>query len=450
MRLLFGLVFISMALAQASNPEAEAFRNRFLAGEVSWEEVQEQARAEGEVNWFYWGGSEELNAWIDSVVAPDLAKFGIKLRSSRIANTRDAVDLILAEAFAGRGIGQGPVDAIWINGENFFSLASQGLTFGSFADKLPNAKYFFLDPEDPRAKVNLYDFGYPTEAQEIPWSGEQYICTIDTARLHRESAPKDFQALAEYLKENPGRFTYIKPPHFEGNTFVQSVLYAFNPDGTTFEPFQLSKDELTEEEFTRIVSPGFEFLRRLEPFLLGGGGKEGKRGSPIYAQNGSINETLFVNGEVDMFCRFGIYDTAVGIENGSLPTTAENIIFPKEGMIANKSFITIPVNAPNPAAALVLANYLSEPSNQISKLANIGYPLGVDVSLLSEKDQIAVSEVAPNLEGVNLTELAEAAVADTNSSLVNIIEEVWLEYIERQSSKSFSDIIKEAFKDDGE
>ncbi len=445
MRFLFSLVVISLAFVQAGNPEAENFRNDFLAGELSWEEVQEQARAEGEVNWFYWGGSEELNTWIDTIVVPDLAKLGIKLKSSRIANTRDAVDLILAEASVGRGIGQGPVDAIWINGENFFSLASQDLTFGSFADKLPNSKYFFLNPEDSRAKINLYDLGYPTGGQEIPWSGEQYICTIDTARLPKESVPKDFQELKSYLQKNPGRFTYIKPPHFEGNTFVQSVLYAFNPDGTTYEPFQLSADELTEEEFTRIATPGFEFLKELEPFLLGGSGKERQRGSPIYTENGSINETLFVNGEVDMFCRFGVYDTAISIENGSLPETAQNIIFPKEGMLVNKSFISIPANAPHPAAALVLANYLSEPSNQISKLATIGYPLGVDIPLLSEEDQAVVSEVTPSLQGVNLTELAEVAVPDTNALLIDIIEEVWIEYIERQSNKPLAGIIHNAF-----
>ncbi len=445
MRFLISLVFISLAFAQVENLDVETFRSEFLSGKLSWEEILEQARTEGEVNWFYWGGSEELNIWIDTIVVPDLAKLGIRLKSSRIVNTRDAIDLILAEVATGRGIGQGSVDAIWINGENFFSLASQDLTFGPFADKLPNSKYFFLDPEDPRAKINLYDLGYPTEAQEIPWSGEQYICTIDLARLPDENAPKDFQALEAYLRQNPGRFTYIKPPHFEGNTFVQSVLYAFNPDGTNFEPFQLSADELGLEELTRIATPGFEFLKRLEPFLLGGSGIEGKRGSPIYPENGAVNETLFVNGEVDMFCRFGVYDAAISIENGSLPETAQNIIFPEKGMITNKSFISIPINAPHPAAALVLANYLSEPDNHISKLATVGFPVGLDTPLLSKEEQIAVSEAAPSLQGVKLAELADAAVPDTNALLIDIIEQVWIEYIERQSSKPLAEIIQGIF-----
>ena len=55
----------------------KAFREAFLAGEVSWDEViRARSGQESEVNWFHWGGSDELNTWIDTVVAPDLAATG--------------------------------------------------------------------------------------------------------------------------------------------------------------------------------------------------------------------------------------------------------------------------------------------------------------------------------------------------------------------------------------
>jgi putative spermidine/putrescine transport system substrate-binding protein len=123
--------FANTSLAQpAGDPEAAAFREDFLAGELSWDQVIERAQQEGEVNWFHWGGSDDLNTWIDTVVAPAMADMGITLRTSRVPNTRNAVDLVLAEVAAGRGVGQGSVDAIWINGENFFTLSSQDLNFG--------------------------------------------------------------------------------------------------------------------------------------------------------------------------------------------------------------------------------------------------------------------------------------------------------------------------------
>ncbi len=446
---LLGVAILSAtALAQpAGDPDAEAFREAFLAGELSWDDVLERARAEGEVNWFHWGGSEELNTWIDTVVVPGLAEVGVTLKTSRIPNTRDAVDLVLADAAAGRGVGEGTVDAIWINGENFFTLASQDLTFGPFADKLPNSRYFFLDPGDPRSSVNLFDFGFPTNAEEVPWSGAQYSCFIDTARLPRDEAPSTFAELEAWLRANPGRFTYIRPPNFNGNTFVQEVLYAFNPDGTSFEPFQRGASEFTPEEFARLIAPGFEYLRRIEPFLLGGGGSDGNRGSPIYPENDQALEALFTNGEIDMGCEFGIFTVATNIDNGSFPETVEQVVFPENGMIKNKNFITIPLNAPHPAAALVLADYLSQPENHISKLATIGYSLGVDAPLLSASDQQAVVEAAPSLHGVTNEELAANEVPDTNASLVDVIEAVWVEYIERQSSDSLQEIVAQVFAD---
>ncbi len=446
MRYLVSLLFLIFAgFSFAQNTEAEAFQKAFLAGELSWDDVLARAAEEGSVNWFHWGGSEELNNWIDTVVKPDLANLGISLETSRLANTRDAVDLVIADNAAGRGVGEGSVDAIWINGENFATLSRQSLNFGPFADLLPNSGFFHFDADNPASGPNLFDFGFPTNKEEVPWSGDQYVCFIDTARLSRDDAPSDFAELETWLKANPGRFTYIRPPHFNGNTFVQTVLYALNADNAGATPFQMNADDLGAEEFARLTQPAYDYLKALEPFLLGGGGTEGNRGSPIYPEDDSALEALFTNGEIDMGCKFGMYGTATNIENGTFSETTENIIFPSSGMIKNKNFIGVPGNAPHPAAAMVLANYLSSPENQISKLSTIGYNLGVDGDLLSAADQEAATNAAPSLAGVTLEQLGQATVPDTNASLIDIIETSWIEYIERQSTESFSDIVSAAF-----
>lgn len=422
------------ALAQPTGtPEAEAFRDAFLAGELGWDAVLERAAEEGEVVWAHWGGSENLNTWIDTVVAPAMAEYGVTLRTSRLTNTRDAVDLILAETAADRGVGEGSIDAIWINGENFFTLSSQGLNFGSFADLLPNSQYVHFDPDNPASGPNLFDFGYPTNKEEMPWSGDQYMCAIDTARLARADAPSTFGELEAWLRENPGRFTYVRPPHYNGNTFVQTVLYALNADGTSYEPFQLSAEEMGADAFLRLATPAYAYLQRIEPFLLGGGGEDGVRGSPIYPEDQNGLEALFVNGEIDMACQFGMYNTAVSVETGAFPESAENVIFPADGMIKNKNFIGVPINAPNPAAAMVLANLLASPENQLSKLGAIGYVLGIDADLLDAETQGQIDEVAPSLMGITYDQLGAATVPDTNASLVNVIEGTWIEFIERRT-----------------
>ena len=445
-QLLAVLLIAVLGAVTAQNTEAVEFQEAFLAGDLAWEDVLARAEEEGTVNWFHWGGSEELNTWIDTVVKPDMAELGITLETSRIPNTRDAVDLVIADDAAGRGVGEGSVDAIWINGENFATLSRQGLNFGSFADLLPNSQYFHFDTSNPASGPNLFDFGFPNNKEEAPWSGDQYVCYIETERLARADAPSTFEELEAFLRENPGRFTYIRPPHFNGNTFVQTVLYALNADGSGADPFQLNAEDLGAEEFARLTQPAYDYLKNIEPFLLGGGGADGERGSPIYPEDDSALEALFTNGEIDMGCKFGMYGTATNIENGTFSETTENIIFPTSGMIKNKNFIGVPANSPNPAAAMVLVNYLSSPENQISKLATIGYNLGVDADLLSAEQQAEATEVAPSLAGITLEELGQATVPDTNASLIDIIETTWIEYIERQSSESFTDIVAAAFE----
>ncbi|MEH6403394.1 MAG: ABC transporter substrate-binding protein [Sneathiella sp.] len=420
--------------ASSADKDAGTFRSEFIAGELSWDDVEKRAKEEGSINWFHWGGSEQLNSWIEHSVVPKLAAKGITLKTTRIAGTRDAVDLVLTELAAGRGVGQGSVDMIWLNGDNFYTLAKQKALFGSFADKLPNSKYFEFEKEDPRALLNLSDFGTPTLAREMPWSGEQYICYLDTKRLPREHAPKDFVELEIWLKKNPGRFTYVKPPHYIGNTFVQTALYAFNSNGHGYKEFQRPITSFTADEFTKLVQPGFEYLKRIEPLLLGGE-------TPFYPQNQSVNQSLFNNGEVDFGCEFGLYLVHNNIKTGAFSETTETLAFPSSGMIKNKNFLAIPINAPHPAAALVFADVMSSLDLQLSKLKEIGYPLGVDIWKLSDVDVQAAKAAAPPLHGVTAEELGGLAVSDTNASLVMVIEKIWIDYIEKKSSLPFAEIV---------
>lgn len=443
------ILSLSGALYAAGGQEPELaapgeFREQFLAGELSWEEVIERAQAEGEVEFYHWGGSEALNNWLELSARPAIEANGIEFNTSR-ADTGNVVDIILADDAAGRGLGEGSVDFVWINGENFRTLKENDLLFGPFADMLPSSQYFFLDPDDPRSTVNLFDFGTPTGLAEIPWSSAQYTFRVDTARVPEEDVPDDFAGLEQWMRANPGRFTYVAPPDYIGTTFVQTVMYEMNPQGTSFEPFQAPPDEFTAEQLAELLEPAFDYLRRIEPFLLGGGGEEGSRGSPSYPGSASTLEARFTAGEVDFTMEFGVYDVDREIRSGNFPESVENIIFPESGMIADKSFLAIPSNAPNPAAALVAVNELSTPESHLSKLAEIGYGLGVDVPLLPGEMRERVEREAPDLRGVTAEELSNAEVPNINAGLVDIVDEVWLEYIAENSSRSFEEIVTDAW-----
>ncbi|MDD9745087.1 MULTISPECIES: ABC transporter substrate-binding protein [Marinovum] len=434
------LALFAAGAAQAQDAEAAQFRDGFLAGEIDWSAVEARAAEEGTVNLYYWGGSDLLNVWMDRVVTPALAARDVTLNPVRITGTKDAVDLVLAEKNSGKGVGQGSVDMIWLNGENFATLKRQDALFGSFARLLPNAENLEWNPDDPRALLNLRDFGVETGGAEVPWSGEQYVCAYNADRVAAEDVPSTFAELRGYLEANTGKFTYIKPPHYIGNTFVQEAIYAHNPDGDGAEPFQRSVDEIPAEELARLIAPGLDYLRDLEPLLLDAAG-----GTPRYPEDNAALDGLFLNGEVDFNCKFGLYAVATGLATGSYPEAATQFVFPEGNMIKNKNYLAIPANAPNPGAALVLADWMTSVEAQASKLQQTGMPAGIDGWTLEKAEAQSIVEASPGLVGVTQAELDANAAPDTNATLVDVIEATWLEYIERDSTDPIEAIVARAY-----
>ncbi len=444
------LACASLAQVQAAPPlradlqhdlDALAFREAWLGGDLDWPAVVARARDEGAVRWYHWGGSEELNLWIEAEVAPSLNAAGVRLESVRVPATRDAVDVVLADAAAGRGLGRGSVDLIWINGDNFRTLAQADLLFGPFADLIPNARWFALAEEDPAAAINRYDLGTPTLLRSIPWFAGQYVCYVDTARLPLARAPRDHAALAALARERPGRFTYVRPPDYIGTAFVQQAVVALGPAGPRLEPFLDDVALLSAAEVTRLLEPGFAYLRELEPFLLGGGGSEGERGVPVYPASAAAWERLLASGEIDLACEDNVFHAHSGVERGRLPESVRTIVFPERAMRVNKSFLAIPANAPHPAAALLLADELSSVESHLSKLALIGFPIALDLPRLSPEQRAAALEVSPDLRGLSYDDLAEHAVPDMHASWVPLIDRLWERWIAQGSGEPFADLV---------
>ena len=421
------------------DPAALAFRDAFVAGDVAWDEVLARARSEGEVSWYHWGGSEDLNTWIERIVVPELAQLGVRVRSVRVPDTRDAVDVILADAASARGLGRGSVDLVWINGDNFRALDAADLLFGPFADAVPAGARYNLDEADPAAAINLQDLGTPTLRRSIPWFSGQYVCYVDTARLGVADAPRTYAELEALARARPGRFTYVRPPDYIGTAFVQQALVEGHPEGAS--AFLEDASSLPVAEVAQRLEGAFAMFRRLEPFLLGGGGVDGERGSPVYPPTAAAWERLLANGEVDMACEDNVFHATLAVESGRLPESVRTVVFPAGAMRVNKSFLAIPANAPNPAAALVLADHLSSLASHLSKLELIGFPLALDLETLSPAERAAVDAVSPDLRGLSYDELAANAVPDMHVSWVRIVDRLWERWIAQASDATWDEVV---------
>ena len=77
------------------------------------------------------------------------------------------------------------------------------------------------------------DFTLPTEGYESPWAMAQLVFEHDSATL--PTPPKTLGALQDWIKANPGRFTYPQPPDYLGTTFLKQVLYGVMADPSVLQ-----------------------------------------------------------------------------------------------------------------------------------------------------------------------------------------------------------------------
>ena len=400
------------ATAQASATETLA-ATQPAAGEFdinNWDSVLAAAKGQT-VNWYIWGGSDSINAFVDNFYGKALQeRYGITLNRVPIADTVDAVNQVLSEKQAGTS--PGAVDIIWINGENFFTLKQANLLYPDWAQKLPNSKY--VNWENPA--INL-DFGNPVDNLESPWSSAQFQFVYDSARLKSNELPRSYADLQTWACAHPGRFTYIAPGPggFLGTRFVKGALYEISGGAEQWQKFdQAAWDKWSPELW--------KYLNALKPCLW--------RNGETYPKDEAELKGLLANNEVDLSMTNDITGAGTGIQNGLLPKTARAFVF-DHYMIGDFNYVAIPANAPHKAAALVLANLLLEPEFQAAQiLPENGFGLGyaIDVNLVSDPAAVAQLQEAANKLGDAATpasDLAKSLVGDSAAEYQNLVEQGW-------------------------
>lgn len=326
------------------------------------------AEAKGQTVWWHaWGGDPKINDFIAWVGEQAMARHGVTLNHVKLASTGDAVAQVLAEREAGKTEG-GAVDLIWINGENFAAMKSEGLLHGPFATDLPN--WSMVDVAGKPAVVT--DFILPTEGYESPWAMAQLVFEYDSARL--PSPPKSIQALAEWAAANPGRFTYPQPPDYLGTTFLKQALYGVIADPSVLQA------AVVDADYDAQVAPLWAYLDALHPHLW--------RAAKAFPQNEPALGQLLADGELDIAFAFNPGRASAEIAAGNLPETVRTFTF-DGGTIGNASFLAIPFNANARAGALVVANLILDPEVQARAQdpAVLGFQTVLNLAALPPEDR---------------------------------------------------------------
>jgi putative thiamine transport system substrate-binding protein len=348
----------------ASLPAFAGLSTKALAAE--WDSLLSEAKGQT-VYWHAWGGDPKINDFITWVGEKAQERYGVALEHVKLASTSDAVARVLAEQQAGQTEG-GAVDLIWINGENFAAMKSQGLLYGPFAETLPN--WPLVDVTGKPATVT--DFTLPTEGFESPWAMAQLVFEYDTARLQNPPQTVDF--LLEWAISNPGRLTYPQPPDYLGTTFLKQVLYGVMADPSVLQ------SPLDETTYTEQTAPLWAFLDRLHPALW--------REAKAFPQNEPALGQLLADGEIDISFAFNPGRASAEIAAGNLPDTIRTFVL-QGGTIGNASFVAIPFNAAHRAGAMVIANLILDPEVQAHAQdpAILGFQTVLDLQALTPEDR---------------------------------------------------------------
>lgn len=372
---------------------------------VSWDE--HVAHAKGTTVRFYmYGGMNNVNDWIDTVIAPAI-KSQYDIAVERVPMSAPVfMNKMLAEKSAGKSTGS--IDLLWINGENFKNARKADLLEGPITQLLPNYTTY-VNPDEAAT-----DFGYPVEGYEAPYGRAQFVFEYDSART--PNPPTSFAELKEWVKNNPGRFTYPSPPDFTGSAFIRQAFYAVTGGHTQY------LGGFDQALFDANAPKLWAYLNEIAPYLW----QEGR----AYPKDPAFQATLFSRGEIDVMMAYHPTHAQNRIIDGTYPESVRTFVM-KEGSIYNTHFTAIPKNAPNKSGALVVMNYLLSPEAQLSKFSpkNWGdFPV-LDMDKLPSDKVAQFAAVDLGEATLKPVELSAVAVPEIPSDWLEALEKGWEEHV---------------------
>ncbi len=376
-----------------------------MAHAGSWEAILAEAKGQT-VYWHAWGGDTKINDFIAFIGAEAQKRHGVMLEHVKLASTADAVARVRAERDAGQTSG-GAVDLIWINGENFAAMKAQDLLFGPFAEGLPN--WPLVDTKGKPATVT--DFTLPTEGYESPWAMAQLVFEHDSATLPKP--PRTLSALHDWIKANPGRFTYPQPPDYLGLTFLKQVLY-----GTLADPAVL-QSPIDPASYEATIAPLWAFLDDIHPSLW--------REAKAFPENEPALGLLLADGEIGISFAFNPGRASAEIAAGTLPDTIRTFVL-EGGTIGNASFVAIPFNAAHMAGAQVIANLIIDPAIRAAAQdpATLGFQTVLNLDALTPEDRARFDALTLGPATLSPADLGPVLLEPHASWMVKIAED-WVQ-----------------------
>lgn len=377
-----------------------------------WQNVIQQGKNQ-DVYFHAWGADAQINAYIQWVAEQVKSRYNINLVHVKLSDTSEAVSRVLAEKSASNHH-LGSVDLIWINGANFATMSEHALLLKSWATHLPN--FMLTDPNNNPA-VN-FDFGLPTLGMEAPWGQASltfYYDSLAIAGSGDNKLPTTLKQLLHWSENNPGRFSYPKPPDFLGMSFLKTALVILLQQDKNLQA-QLTQ-AANENNIEQVLNSLWEFLDKLHPTLW----RQGKH----FMQSGAQMRRLVDDTELSLAFTFSGPEVPAAVKRFDLPKSIRSFAM-HDGSLTNTHFIAIPYNASHSYGAQVVANFLLSPQAQAKKQnPDIwGDKTVLSQDMLSAEQKALFNDMAQHVSALPLNAIKKT-LSEPHPSWVNAIIKGW-------------------------
>lgn len=378
----------------------------------AWQQIEAQGSNQ-DVYFYAWGGDPQINAYLQWAADQVDDQYDINLVHVKLSDTSEAVSRVLAEKSANNN-DQGSVDLIWINGANFATMSENSLLLKQWANKLPN--FALTDPEN-NPTVN-FDFGVPTNGMEAPWGQASLTFYYDS--LSTSTPPMNLDELTAWTAQNPGRFSYPKPPDFLGMSFLKYVLVMLHEQQDAHMGQDISAQlnlPATEQNTALVLDPLWAFLDGFHPTLW--------RGGEQFVQTGAQMRRLVDDTELSLAFTFSAPEVPAAVQRYDLPQSIRSYAM-SDGSLSNTHFVAIPYNASHPQAAQLVANFLMSPEAQAKKQtpAVWGDKTVLVQSTLSPEQQALFKTKQPHPSALPFDSV-KRTVSEPHPSWVEAIQQGW-------------------------
>lgn len=306
-----------------------------------WQQIESRARGES-LTLMMWQGDPLINRYMKNYVVPAVKdRYNIDLKIIG-GQGNEIVALLMTELEASTNASA--MDMIWINGETFYQLRQINGLYGPFTEYLPNNRY--INWENP---FIAYDFQQPVEGFECPWGNVQFTLIYNGEKIIHP--PDNPQALALWIKENPGKFTISND--FTGMTLLKSLLIYFAGGSDAIDgPFD-------EKVYAAASKKLWTYLKALKPYFW----NHGETFPSTIAQM----HQLYAQGEICFTMSNNDSEVDNKITQGFFPVHTRAYVW-ESGTIQNSHYMGITRNSAHKEAAMVVCNFIISPEAQLEKM----------------------------------------------------------------------------------